>query len=135
MQQVLFQPPDVSGWTSYHQEPMYYELWVNSNSLPRRADYTDALIEDNMLDVRAFAAYSSNPSDPNQLVNDVTALLLRYPLSSTSKSYVKNRFLLNNTGNDTVWTNAWNTNNNTVINASLNELFKFMMNLPEFHLC
>lgn len=135
MQQVLFQPPDVSGWPSYHQEPMYYELWVNSNSLPKRADYTDALIGDNMLDVRAFANFSSNPGNPDQLVNDVTALLLRYPLSATSKIYVKNRFLLNNTNNDTVWTNAWNSNNNAVINASLNELFKFIMNLPEFHLC
>src|SRR5262249_12602997 len=31
MQQDLFQPPDVSGWPTYHQEPMFYELWVNSN--------------------------------------------------------------------------------------------------------
>ena len=69
MQQELFQPPDVSGWPSYYQEPMYYELWVNSNSLPRRANYTDALIDDNMLDVRAFANYSSNPADPNQLIS------------------------------------------------------------------
>ena len=35
MQQQLFQPPDVSGWPSYYQEPMHYELWVNSNSLPK----------------------------------------------------------------------------------------------------
>ena len=134
MQQTLFQPPDVSGWPSYYQEPMHYELWVNSNSLPIRANYTDALISDNMIDVRAFANYSSNPADPNQLINDVTALLLRYPLSTNSKTYVKNRFLLNNTSNDTVWTTAWNANNTAVINASLNELFKFIMNLPEFHL-
>jgi uncharacterized protein (DUF1800 family) len=134
MQQTLFQPPDVSGWPAYYQEPMHYELWVNSNSLPRRANYTDALISNNMLDLRAFANYSSNPADPNQLINDVTALLLRYPLSTTSKTYTKNRFLLNNTSDDTVWTNAWNSNNVTVINASLNELFKFIMNLPEFHL-
>jgi uncharacterized protein (DUF1800 family) len=135
MQQTLFQPPDVAGWPAYYQEPMHYELWVNSNSLPKRANYTDALIGDNMIDVRAFANYSSNPADPNQLINDITALLLRYPLSNSSKTYTKNRFLLNNTGNDTVWTNAWNSNNATVINASLNELFKFIMNLPEFHLC
>ena len=135
MQQTLFQPPDVSGWPAYYQEPMHYELWVNSNSLPKRANYTDALIGDNMIDVRAFANYSSNPADPNQLINDITALLLRYPLSTSSKMYTKNRFLLNNTGNDTVWTNAWNSNNITVINTSLNELFKFIMNLPEFHLC
>ena len=135
MQQVWFQPPDVSGWPSYHQEPMFYELWVNSNSLPKRADFTDSLISDNMLDVRAFAAYSSNPADPNQLVTDVTALLLRYPLSAGSKSWVKNKFLLNNTNDDSVWTAVWNGNNTTVIKASLDELFKFIMNLPEFHLC
>jgi hypothetical protein len=114
---------------------MYYELWVNSNSLPRRANYTDNLIEQDMLDVRGFANYSSNPSDPNQLVADVTALLLRYPLSLNSRNYVKNRFLLNNSGTDATWTNAWTNNNNPVITASLKEMFKFLMNLPEYHLC
>lgn len=135
MQQQLFQPPDVSGWPSYYQEPMHYELWVNSNSLPKRADFTDALVNDSMLDLRAFASYSSNPADPNQLITDVTGLLLRYPLSTNSKNYVKTHFLTNNTTDDTIWTNAWNSNNNTVINASLKEMFKFLMNLPEFHLC
>lgn len=135
MQQVLFQPPDVSGWTAYHQEPMYYELWVNSNSLPRRANYTDALIDDGIIDVRAFAGYSSNPADPDQLLSDMTALLLRYPLSAASKTYTKNKYLLNNSTDNTVWTNAWSSNNNAYINSSLKELFKFMMNLPEYHLC
>lgn len=135
MQQVLFQPPDVSGWPAYHQEPMYYELWVNSNSLPRRANFTDSLVDDSIIDVRSFARNSSNPSDPNQLISDMTALLLRYPLSQSSRNYTKNRFLLNNTNDDTVWTTAWNTNNNAYINSSLNELFKFIMNLPEYHLC
>lgn len=135
MQQDLFQPPDVAGWPSYYQDPMYYELWVNSNSLPRRADFTDALVNDAVIDLRAFANYSSNPADPNQLVTDVTTLLLRYPLSLNSKNYVKTHFLLNNTTDDTIWTNAWNGNNTTVINSSLKEMFKFLMNLPEFHLC
>lgn len=135
MQQELFQPPDVSGWPSYYQDPMYYELWVNSNSLPKRADFTDALVNDAVIDVRAFAGYSTNPANPNQLIDDVTALLLRYPLSANSKNYVKRTFLINNTTDDTIWTNAWNSNNTTVINNSLNEMFKFLMNLPEFHLC
>ena len=135
MQLQLFQPPDVSGWPSYYQEPMHYELWVNSNSLPKRASFTDALVNDAVIDVRAYANYSSNPADPNQLINDVTALLLRYPLSATSKTYVKTNFLLNNTADDSVWTNAWNSNNNTLINDSLKNMFKFLMNLPEFHLC
>lgn len=135
MQQELFQPPDVSGWPSYHQDPMYYELWVNSNSLPRRARFTDALIDDNLVDVRAIANAGSNPADPNQLILDITALLLRYPLSQNSSDYTKRRFLLNNTSDDRIWTNAWNSGNNTLINSSLKELFKFIMNLPEYHLC
>jgi uncharacterized protein (DUF1800 family) len=135
MQQELFQPPDVSGWPSYYQEPMFYELWVNSNSLPKRADYTDQLVADDVVDVRAFANFSSNPSDPNQLISDVTGLMLRYPLSANSRNYIKQNFLVNNTNNDAVWTTAWNTNNAAVINTSLRNMFTFIMNLPEFHLC
>ncbi len=135
MQMDLLQPPDVSGYTPYVQDPMNYELWVNSNSLPRRADYTDSLISDNVLDVKAFASQSSNPADPDQLINDVTELLLRYPLSDSSKDYVKRTFLLNNTTDNTVWTNAWNNNNAAVIKDSLDNMFRFIMNLPEFHLC
>jgi uncharacterized protein (DUF1800 family) len=134
MQMNLFQPPDVAGWPSYYQEPMHYELWVNSNSLPKRADYTDGLISDEILDLRAFANLSSNPSNPDTLVTDVTALLLRYPLSDNSKNYVKTKFLLNNTNDNTIWTNAWNSNNAGVINSALKEMFKFIMNLPEYHL-
>jgi hypothetical protein len=134
MQMKLFQPPDVSGWPSYYQEPMHYELWVNSNSLPKRADYTDKLINDDILDVRGFANLSSNPSNPDTLVIDVTTLLLRYPLSDNSRNYIKTKFLLNNTNDNTIWSNAWNSNNTTVINPALKEMFKFIMNLPEYHL-
>lgn len=135
MQMQLFQTPDVSGWPSYHQQPMHYELWVNSNSLPKRADYTDSLINDNVLDVRAFANFSANPSNPDQLISDVTELLLRYPLSANSRVYAKTKFLLNNTTDNTIWTNAWNSSNAAVINPALKELFKFLLNLPEYHLC
>jgi uncharacterized protein (DUF1800 family) len=135
MQQDLFQPPDVSGWPAYHQEPMFYELWVNSNSLPRRADFTDNMIGDGIVDLRAFTNNVSDPSDPDKLVDEATELLLRYPLSANSKLYVKNNFLLNNSNDNSVWTNAWNSNNNAVINEALKKLFLFLTNLPEFHLC
>ncbi|MBL7696862.1 MAG: DUF1800 domain-containing protein [Chitinophagaceae bacterium] len=135
MQQNLFQPPDVSGWPAYHQEPMFYELWINSNSLPRRAKFTDNMIDEGIVNVRTFAANTSNPSDPDQLITDVVNLILRYPLSDNSKTYIKNTFLVNNTGDNNVWTNAWTSNNNAVINSSLANMFKFITNLPEYHLC
>ena len=135
MQQNLFQPPDVSGWPAYHQEPMFYELWINSNSLPRRARFTDSVIDQGIVNVRTFANNTSNPSDPNQLITDIADLLLRYPLSDTSKAYIKNNFLINNSGDDNVWTNAWTANDNAVINPSLAKMFRFITNLPEYHLC
>ncbi len=135
MQQELFQPPDVSGYAAYTQDPMNYELWVNSNSLPRYADFTDALVDQKLVDTKAFASMSTNPADPDQLVLDVTSYLLRYPLSSTSRDYVKTKFLLSNISDNSIWTNAWNANNSSVINPALDAMFKFIMNLPEFHLC
>ena len=135
MQLDLFQPPDVNGYAAFVQGPMHYELWVNSNSLPRRADYTDALVNDGVIDVRSFANASADPSNPDTLINDVTALLLRYPLSAASRTFIKTKFLLNNTADNSIWTNAWNTNNTVLINTSLKNMFMFLMNLPEFHLC
>ena len=135
MQLDLFQPPDVNGYPAFVQGPMHYELWVNSNSLPRRADYTDALVKDEVVDVKAFAGYASDPANPDTLINDVTTLLLRYPLSDASRSFIKTTFLLNNTTDNAIWTNAWNSNNNTIIIPALKNMFSFLMNLPEFHLC
>lgn len=44
MQQNIGDPPDVSGWKAYYQEPQFYEVWVNSDTLPKRNQYTDTLI-------------------------------------------------------------------------------------------
>lgn len=132
----LFQPPDVNGWPAYHQDPLFYEMWVNSNSLPKRANFTNALIADDVVDVRAFAiASSANPADPDLLISDITDRILKYPLSENSKLYIKNRYLLNNEADQYRWTNAWNTNNQSVVLTSLKQLFAFVCNLPEYHLC
>ena len=135
MQQELFQPPDVSGYAAYVQDPMNYELWVNSNSLPARANFTNGLILGSLVDTLSLARTSSNPADPDQLVSDVTGMLLRYPLSESSRVYLKNSFLLNQASDNSIWTNAWNTSNSAVIVPALNDLFRFVMNLPEYHLC
>jgi uncharacterized protein (DUF1800 family) len=135
MQMNLLQPPDVSGWPSYYQEPMHYELWVNSNSLPKRAKFTDELVASGIADLRQFVASAADPANPDEVVNHVTTYLLRYPLSDSSKTYVKNTFLLNGSADNSVWTSAWNANNNSVIVPALQNMFTFIMNLPEFHLC
>lgn len=117
MQQELFQPPDVSGWPSYYQEPIFYELWVNSNSLPKRAAFTDDLIDENIIDIEAFTAQVSNPSNPDILIDEITSILLRYPLTANAKAYIKTNIL---------------TDTST---ESIKKMIKFVLNLPEYHLC
>lgn len=117
MQQELFQPPDVAGWPSYHQEPMFYELWVNSNSLPKRATFTDELADQNIIDTQSFIAQTSDPLNPDTVITDVCDMLLRYPLTENSKTYIKTNILTDTTADNT------------------RKMIKFLMNLPEYHLC
>ena len=44
MGQDLGDPPDVSGWPAYYQEPQFHEIWINSDTLPKRNQFTDIMI-------------------------------------------------------------------------------------------
>ncbi len=37
LQMQYFGPPNVAGWTAYYQAPSYYQLWINSVTLPIRS--------------------------------------------------------------------------------------------------
>ena len=43
MQQNIGDPPDVSGWKAYYQEPQFHEIWINSDTLPKRNQFTDTM--------------------------------------------------------------------------------------------
>ena len=40
----LGEPPDVSGFPAYYQTPQYYELWINSNTYPKRLQFADMML-------------------------------------------------------------------------------------------
>jgi uncharacterized protein (DUF1800 family) len=44
MQQNIGDPPDVSGWKAYYQEPQFNEIWINSDTLPKRNQFTDTML-------------------------------------------------------------------------------------------
>jgi len=143
-------PPNVSGWPSYYQAPQFYELWINSDTLPKRERFTDTLIENGYtrngktlkIDPIAFAKKLSNAGDPNVLIDDSLAILYRVPLSDTSKATIKTNILLSGQAQDYYWTNAWNAYLanpsdmaafQTVYNR-LRDLYKYLMNLAEYQL-
>jgi uncharacterized protein (DUF1800 family) len=150
MQQNIGDPPDVSGWKAYYQEPQFYEIWINSDTLPKRNQFTDIMVATGytfsgkriMIDVIAFAKTLANPSDPNALINDALEILYRVPLSSTSRDQIKRDILLVGQTSDYYWTEAWtnhinnatNTTAATLVRNRLRDLFKYFMNLAEYQL-
>ncbi len=148
-QQQLGDPPSVAGWPAYYQIPQYHELWVNSDTLPKRNKVSDILIssgyrvndERMKIDTLSFAKKFPNPSDPNALIDDMLDLLHTLPVVDAQKTYMKS-ILLSGQIKDSYWTDAWNDyiadQNNaskaTVVSNRLIFLVKYIMNLAEFQL-
>lgn len=148
--QNLGDPPDVSGWPAYYQQPQFHEIWINHDTLPKRNQYTDFLINNgysiNNTRIQTngvrFAATLPDPRDPNKLIEDSMKILLGVPLSATSRDQLKIDFLLSGQSSDYYWTIAWDdyvanptqANFNTV-NTRLKGFYKYMMNLAEYQLC
>ena len=101
MNQNLGDPPNVSGWPSYYQTPSFYELWINSDTLPKRNRFTDTMITNGytrngkkiVIDAVAFTQTLPNPGDPNVLIDDALAMLFRVDLSVQTKQKIKQAFL------------------------------------------
>jgi uncharacterized protein (DUF1800 family) len=151
MQQELGAIPEVAGWYAYYQAPAFHELWVNTSTYTRRTIFTDRMIADGItsnnqtivIDPIAFADQLANPEDPNLLINQSLEILLRYPLSASAKEFIKRSVLLSGQSQDYYWTTAWNAykanpsdpGNRATVLTRLSSFYKYIMNLPEYHLC
>lgn len=150
MQQNIGDPPDVSGWKAYYQEPQFYEIWINSDTLPKRNQFTDLMMVNGytfngkklQIDGAEFAKTLSDPGNPNQLIDDLTALMYRITISPSSKAQLKKDILLSGQLNDQYWTDAWNifittpgnASNTTSVKNKIRDLIKYLMNLAEYQL-
>ncbi|MCX6337692.1 MAG: DUF1800 domain-containing protein [Bacteroidetes bacterium] len=150
MQQNIGDPPDVSGWKAYYQSPQFYEIWINSDTLPKRNQFTDTMIVSGytlnakkiQIDGVAFAQSFATPGDPNKLIYDIAKFLLRVDISEASKKQIKTDILLGGQSTDSYWTDAWNlfittptnTANATIVKNRLRDLIKYFMDLSEYQL-
>ncbi|MCG9879306.1 MAG: DUF1800 domain-containing protein [Bacteroidia bacterium] len=143
-------PPAVAGWPPYYQNPQYYELWINSDSLPKRNLACDSLLYTGytrfgfklMIDVLSFAQNLTNPANPNDLLNEIIKLIYPSDLSSETKTFIKNSILLSGQTGDYIWTDSWNAyvaNPDNVmtkdaVKVRLQALLKYLMGQAEYQL-
>lgn len=149
MQQNLGDLPNVAGWPAYYQEPQYHELWINSDTLPRRNQLSDVMNNTGytrngkkiIIDPIVFASKLPNPADPNKLVDDTLTQLYSLTVSQQLKDFLKS-ILLSGQISDHYWTDAWNayianpanTMTKTIVYTRLQSLLKYLMDLAEYQL-
>ena len=146
----LGEPPNVSGFAAFYQTPEYYELWINSNTYPKRLAFTDMMLGNGFTggsgtsikaDVLAFTRQFANANDPDQLVDQFCTTLLGIDVSATQKIAYKSILLSGQTSNY-YWTNAWDayilsptTANANIVKPRLTSLLTELTRLPEHQLC
>ncbi len=142
-------PPNVSGMPAYYQEPLFHEIWINADSLPKRNQFTDTMINTGytrnskkvLFNCVEFAKTLSNPGNPNDLIDEALKVFYMMDISAPSKAQIKTQTLLSGQQWDYYWTNAWmdwesnpTTANFNTINTRLKSLFQYLFNLSEFQL-
>jgi len=146
----LGDPPNVAGWPAYYQTPQYYELWINSATLPNRMLFTDMAVNSGLsngpsmnikLDVLNFAQQCTDAGDPDALIDYVCSILLGVAASATEHDNLKS-ILLSAQQNNSYWTDAWNdyisnpsAANTTTVENRLRSMFTYLLRLAEHQLC
>jgi uncharacterized protein (DUF1800 family) len=153
MQQNIGDPPNVAGWQAYYQTPEYDKLWISSDTLPKRNQFSDRMVNNGFvrngkragIDVLAFAAGLPAPQDPDRLIADSVQALLAVPLPPEQLTLIKTSILLSGLSgidSDHYWTNAWQAAHNnpddvinrTAVTNKLKNLYRHLMDLPEYQI-
>ncbi len=147
----LFYPPDVAGYSAYHQEPEFSRHWFSSTSIIARYKLPQMLLTGKRvigssptssigikLDIVPWIKNSGitlNASDPYQLVKDLLDYMLPVAVDTDRFNYFYDQIFLN--GLPTAdWTYEWqkylSTNNQTEVKIPLERLIYSIMFSPEF---
>jgi uncharacterized protein (DUF1800 family) len=113
--QYIMDPPSVSGWPAYYQEPIYYKDWINSETLKLRSRWINIFSDKSYkerntplaIDFLTVCKTFDNAPDPNSLVEEALKRLISFPASAEFKLSLK-KILLSDQDQDYYWTDAWN---------------------------
>jgi uncharacterized protein (DUF1800 family) len=129
MLQTIFQPPNVSGWTGWHD-------WITTNTFPVRSKLAaDAIAAMTDAQTLVFINQFSDPTDAKQLVKDLGALLLPRPLSQARQDDFVNRLVGGDgASKDYEWPGILSGSPSTAA-RNMRDLLVTLVQLPDFQLC
>ncbi|MFI5263137.1 MAG: DUF1800 family protein [Candidatus Kapaibacterium sp.] len=130
--QELFNPPNVSGWTGWHD-------WITTNTYPVRSTVVTAAIgamtDQNVID---FINQFTDPTDANKLITELGALMLPRKLAPSKLAPTRHDDLVSRlvgSGNqDYEWPNILSTSPSTAA-RNMRDVLTTICNLPDYQLC
>lgn len=138
----LFYPYDVAGYDAYYQFPMYNRCWITPNYLAERYKFFERLISAQIPGLQFdFVLWvkmnTSNPSDPDVLIDELIDLFFPFPPEASRRDFFKNNVLL-----DTLsvinWQTEWavyiNQGSDAGVRMPLENLFLALTQCPEYQI-
>ncbi len=122
--QEVLNPPNVAGWSAYHQFPVYDDVWLDTATYPARNFsvqgilYTGFSTPNNLFqpesrnlqfkpDLVQLVGQFSNAMDPNVVVAEAAELLMAVPISLAVRNQLKTSYLLLGQQSDFYWSDAY----------------------------
>ncbi len=154
LQMQYFNPPNVAGWHAYYQGPSYYQLWVNSVSLPLRRNLSftgiflgfklgnamDDDFEELFVDALGIIDSLDNPAEINPMLDELATLLLPRPLTDNQKQVLKQALIPGlpdfewNVEYSEYASDPGNVPVATAVRDKVRILLNLITNMPEFQL-
>jgi uncharacterized protein (DUF1800 family) len=152
LQQDINEQPNVAGWAAYYQEPAYYQMWVNTATMPTRGNYANTILNGMNVNVNGknlpvlpfdsvdYVQKFSNPEDPYKLIDNITANFYAIDLTDEVKTDLVKTVLQSGVP-DYEWTTQWNNfiadNGKTAslrraIKLKLDGVIRFLMGMAEY---
>lgn len=149
-QQYIGDPPNVSGWPAYYQEPVFNEIWINTDTFQKRVKFINEFIKSGFTrnkikistDLISLSSKFKNPEEPNLLIDSVVTNYLQLDISKDLKSKLKKDILLSGQDSDYYWTDLWlahkanptKADTKKMVLTRLENLFIYILSLPEYQL-
>lgn len=117
----LGDPPNVAGYPAYYQSPQFYQIWVNSDTLPKRVAYAAYAVYggySTMYSAIKMAEQYSSITDPTAFLTELLENIYPIPVLPGTIQTMKVGILLSGQTQDYYWTNAWNDYKNDPTNAT-----------------
>ncbi len=94
-QMEYYNPPNVAGWKAYYQAPVFYQIWLNSVTLPIRMEFSARIVTPGyvngalIIDALEFLTTLDEPSDINLLIDDLVRILLPKGITENQRVFLK----------------------------------------------